>query len=510
MLLARAAITTVKPFQNNYFHTASKSLSQCEPIVADLFTPKVHSSTPAEMAQATVLNALYKSTIPQDQYDSLLQAKRSLIVPLGNINGREIQGFRVLHSNNLGPGKGGLRFHPNMDISTGQSLATWMSLKCALAGLPFGGAKGGINFPQGTSPAQRKQFTEQFTAELISKNALGPYEDVPAPDVGTGPQEMKWIKNTYAAITNDPNSSAVITGKSIQDGGLLGRSPATGNGVVHSLKLLLELKGETLQSKSVAVQGFGNVGRQTALKLYKLGAKVCCISDAKDAIYCADGLNVPALAAHFDKNYGSFQNFNGLGKVLGRDEILEVKADVMIPAAIGTFKTEQGYQSVWNENSAQHANFEYLIEGANEAVDSQAANLFKNNGVTVMPGMFANSGGVITSFFEYACNILNISMTEPEVEKMMQDYMQHSFACVIELIVKQPNLTFNEAALVVALETIYGARLENQAKSLTIENRVDAGLDQFNQGLMSMREPASIGAVFNSDKFDLSSTAAVG
>ena len=307
-----------------------------------------------------------------------------------------ITGYRVQHNNALGPYKGGLRYHPTVDVDAAKALAMWMTWKTSLAGLPYGGAKGGIQIdPRNYSLAELERITRRFTYALGEN--IGPEHDIPAPDVNTNAQTMAWIADTYMSTKNPSERSKnqhVVTGKPVGSGGLEGRDRATGFGVYHTIKLLHESRGESLQGKTFIVQGFGNVGYWASEFLVNDGAKLIAVQDAHATLYNSKGISVPDLARHTEPRKGSILGFEGAVE-MEPDDFFGLECDFVIPAALGNQITKE---------NAGKIKAKIVAEGANGPTDAEGEKILLEKGVLIIPDILCNSGGVIGSYYEWLQN----------------------------------------------------------------------------------------------------------
>lgn len=307
-----------------------------------------------------------------------------------------ITGYRVQHNNALGPYKGGLRYHPSVDVDAAKALAMWMSWKCSLAGLPYGGAKGGIQIdPRNYSLSELERITRRFTYALGEN--IGPEHDIPAPDVNTNAQTMAWIADTYMSTKSTSERSQnqhVVTGKPIGSGGLEGRDRATGYGVYLTIKLLHESRGESLKGKTFIVQGFGNVGYWTSKFMVEDGAILQAVQDAHATLYKEDGIDVNALFEHSKPRKGSIAGFTGAGEI-DPEDFFGLECDILVPAALGNQITG---------DNAYKIQAKVVAEGANGPTDSEGEKILLEKGITIIPDILCNSGGVIGSYFEWLQN----------------------------------------------------------------------------------------------------------
>ncbi|MEQ1790904.1 MAG: Glu/Leu/Phe/Val dehydrogenase, partial [Nitrospiraceae bacterium] len=319
--------------------------------------------------------------------------QRSLIVsvPVRMDDGRvEVYtGYRVQHDSSRGPTKGGIRYHPDVNLGEVAALAMWMTWKCALADLPYGGAKGGVAVdPKQLSRAELQRLTRRYAAEIFP--LIGPEKDVPAPDVGTDAQVMAWIMDTYSQQVGY-SVPGVVTGKPLSIGGSLGREEATGRGVVYvTIEALRHFKLD-IRNSTVVIQGFGNVGAHTARIMQECGARVIAVSDVNGGIHNASGLNIPELLTRC-KTHGQSLRDTKLGDWLSNDELLQLDCTVLVPAALSEQITER---------NAGKLRCRILAEGANGPTTLEADRILQDQGVFIIPDILANSGGVIVSYFEW-------------------------------------------------------------------------------------------------------------
>ena len=304
------------------------------------------------------------------------------------------EGYRVQHNTTLGPGKGGIRFHPEVNLSEVSALAMLMTMKCSLVGLPLGGAKGGIRLdPSQLSRAEQQALTRRYTMEII--NVIGPEQDIPAPDVGTDGQHMAWMMDTYSMAKGNA-VPGVVTGKPIEIGGSLGRPESTGRGVIYVIEHAIELLKKknlgnfVLKECSAVVHGFGKVGQVAAYELFIRGCKVVAVSDYFGGIYDKNGLNIPEVMKYMAAN----RSLKGYPKaeVITNEQLIGLPVDILIPAAIDGVVTKANMKNV---------KAKIISEGANGPITSEAQHYLESQGVTIIPDILANAGGVIVSYFEW-------------------------------------------------------------------------------------------------------------
>ena len=364
---------------------------------------------------------------------------------------KTFEGYRVQHSTTLGPGKGGIRFHPEVNLSEVSALAMLMTMKCSLVGLPLGGAKGGVRVdPAQLSRAEHQSLTRRFTMEIISM--IGPEQDVPAPDIGTDSQHMAWMMDTYS-MAKGYAVPGVVTGKPVEIGGSLGRPESTGRGVVYVIEHAIELlnkRGEhkfILKNCTAAVNGFGKVGAVAALELAMRGCKVVAVSDYFGGLYDKNGLDVPAVIAYMNTN----RTLNGYpnAQVITNEELFALPVDILIPAAIDGVITKANMKNV---------KAKIISEGANGPITSEAQTYLENNGVFVIPDILANAGGVIVSYFEWVQGLQQFFWNEREVNEKLAEIMLLAFNRVA-VSAEKYKCGMKTAALISSVERLSKAML---------------------------------------------------
>ena len=366
--------------------------------------------------------------LEHDIHERLRYPRRALVVsvPVLMDDGktRVFQGYRVHHSTVLGPTKGGLRYAPDVNLGEVTALAMLMSWKCALVGLPYGGAKGGVRCtPRELSKRELEHLTRRYTTEIML--LIGPDLDIPAPDLGTDEQTMAWMMDTYS-MTQGKSVPGVVTGKPLIVGGSAGRREATGRGIVYALYQATRRLGQNLQGLRVVVQGFGNVGSVAARLLWREGCLVVGVSDVKGGIWNPRGLDIRDLEAHVAES-GSVAGFPDT-EPLTNTEILEQPCDILLPAAIG---------SQIREDNADRVKATIVAEGANGPTTPEADAILRDRGVTVIPDILANAGGVIVSYFEWVQGLQYYFWRESEIVSRLQEVMSRAFNRVWALGAKE-------------------------------------------------------------------------
>ena len=384
----------------------------------------------------------------------LSQPKNELIInfPVRMDNGeyRMFKGYRVQHSNILGPYKGGIRYHEMVSLDEVKALASWMTYKCALHDIPFGGGKGGIKFmPRSHSQAELERITRRFTHALGSN--IGPEYDIPAPDVGTNGQIMVWMMDTYMNLQGATDKNAnrrVVTGKTITAGGSYGRETATGQGIVHCITEWARDRRFELNGASFTVQGFGNVGSHASKILARTGATLTATGDYKGYIFNGDGINPFKLSEYVSKT-GSVAGYPG-AKAISRADFFATPADIFIPAAL---ELEIGAPE------ARALKVKLIVEGANGPTETAAEPILHERGIDLIPDILANSGGVVVSYYEWLQNKRSERWDLEEVEERLAKRMKRTFLAVTEYAA-QKKCDWRMAAMGIALDRINKAYAE--------------------------------------------------
>lgn len=409
-----------------------------------------HSYDPYTNVTDIMTEAMKLGRIDQSMFEILKNPQREtkvyLPVEMDDGTVKVFEGYRVQHSNIRGPFKGGIRYHQNCDLNEVKALATWMTLKCAVADIPYGGAKGGVKVdPHTLSPRELRRLTRRYTFAIAP--IIGADTDIPAPDVNTSPQTMAWVLDTYSQLKGHPCPGAV-TGKPVELGGSRGRNSATGRGVVISTKLLLALNGRPLAGTTVAVQGMGNVGANAARIFCHRGVKVVAISDISGGLFCGDGLDIDAISVFLEKEGALLKDYNAPGiKHITNDEVLTCKCDVLVPAAL---------ENQITADNAGKLNCAYIVEAANGPTTEEADEILAKRGITLIPDIFANSGGVIVSYFEWVQNIQELTWDRSQVNEMLEKLMTKSFQTILDAK-EECHCSFRMAAYIVALRKLVTA-----------------------------------------------------
>lgn len=378
------------------------------------------SSSMLHLAQQQFLKAAYIVGLDDNIRQRLLFPERAQIAALpfkrdGAGNVETVFAYRVQHVLTMGPTKGGIRYHPDVNLGEVAALAMWMTWKCALAKLPFGGAKGGVRVdPSALSPGELEGLTRRYTSQFI--DIIGPDKDIPAPDMGTDAQVMAWIMDTYSEHVGHSVPS-VVTGKPIVLGGSLGRNEATGRGLVYLIEELCRQISLNPRGARAVVQGFGNVGAHAATFLANNGTKVIAVSDVSTAIYNANGLPIDKLKDHV-REHRLFWNCP-LGERISNNELLELECDILAPCALQNQITAQ---------NAGRINCRILAEGANGPTTLEADEILKERGILLLPDILANAGGVVVSYFEWVQGLQNLMWPLEQINERMRVILSDALA----------------------------------------------------------------------------------
>ena len=381
--------------------------------------PESHlRENPFLLAQQQLRNVADTFGIDDRLVEVLQQCKKSVEVSIptsmddGSV--RAFEGYRVIHNNARGPSKGGIRYHPDVTQDEVKALAMWMTWKCSLMGLPFGGAKGGVVCdPKSMSSRELERMTRRYTSEII--NEIGPEKDIPAPDVGTNAQTMAWIFDTYS-MNKGHSVLGVVTGKPLTIGGSLGREEATARGATFCLESALGKRGGSMQGLRVAVQGFGNVGAYFAKFIAEQGATVVAISDTSGGLYNPNGVDIAAAFVH-KRGGGAISELKG-GERITNDELIALDCDVFAPCAL---------EQVVNDANADQVKAKLIVEGSNGPLTPAADEILEGNGVLILPDVLANAGGVVVSYFEWVQGLQEYFWKEDEVNARLNSIITRAF-----------------------------------------------------------------------------------
>jgi len=407
--------------------------------------PIVDKENPFEAMMSRFHTASQILGLEDEVYNVLKSPAKQVIVSLpvtmddGSI--KVFEGYRVIHSTILGPSKGGIRFDPHVNLDEVKALAAWMTWKCAVVDIPYGGGKGGVACnPREMSAGEIERLMRSYTQAMMG--VFGPDQDIPAPDMGTGPREMAWLMDQYSR-NKGMTVSAVVTGKPIVMGGSLGRTEATGRGVMVSALAAMEKLKINPYKATCSVQGFGNVGSWASRLLAERGLKVVAISDISGAYYNENGIDIDAAAAYRDKNKGSLDGYAEVEKIPGAD-LLTLPVDVLVPAAT---------EDVITGSNAGKIQAKLIVEGANGPTSSKADSIIYEKGISVVPDILANAGGVTVSYFEWVQNRLGYKWTAERVNRRSDRIMKDAFTNVYDTSV-QYKVSLRIAAYIVAIDKV--------------------------------------------------------
>jgi len=372
--------------------------------------------------------AAYITGLQRGLMEDFVTPKRSISVcfpvELDDGSVRTFHGYRVLHNTVLGPGKGGLRYHPKVNLDEVTALAALMTWKCALVDVPFGGAKGGVTCdPKKLSIAETRRITRRFISELGDN--LGPYTDIPAPDMYTNQQTMAWVYDTYHMFHPGTNSRPVVTGKPLELGGSFGREQATARGCLYATERFLQCDGQldirSIEGTRVAIQGYGEVGAVAAQLFETAGARIIAVSDSQGGIFEAGGLDLEKVDAH-KKDVGTVVGLPDT-QTITNDELLTIDCDILIPAALGA--------QIRGDN-AEQVLARLVVEGANGPLTPLADEILQRRGIRVLPDILVNAGGVVVSYFEWAQNIANEQWSLETINERLRYKMHHAVDSILD------------------------------------------------------------------------------
>ncbi len=402
------------------------------------------------LAQEQFLKAATIMNLDENIRDRLMFPQRTLMVsfPTRRDDYTEVEtvfGYRVQHVLTMGPTKGGIRYHEEVNLGEVSALAMWMTWKCSLMGLPFGGAKGGVRInPSLLSSPELQRLTRRFTMEIITM--IGPDKDIPAPDMGTNEQVMSWIMDTYSQQVGFPVPE-IVTGKPVVLGGSLGRDAATGRGLVYLIIEAARFMNLDLASSTAVVQGFGNVGINTAKCLIENGVEIIAVSDVSGGLYNPDGLSVSALHQYVDQN-GSLDGCT-LGERVSNAELLELECDILVPAAL---------QNQITADNAERIKCKLLAEGANGPTTLEADEILDQRGIFVLPDILGNAGGVTVSYFEWVQGTQNITWSLEEINNRLHLILTKAFEKTL-MRSQRDNINMRTAALIEGIDRVAAAKL---------------------------------------------------
>ena len=387
---------------------------------------------------------------PQD-YEAIKHPERELqvAIPVTMDDGtvKVFDGYRVQHSTSRGPAKGGIRYHHQVNKDEVKALAAWMTFKCAVVNIPYGGAKGGIVVdPSKLSKNELRQLTRRFTAMILP--IIGPEKDIPAPDVGTNPEIMGWIMDTYSMMKGY-TIPGVVTGKPVQIGGAPGRNEATGRGVTITTKNILAKHGiSSLKDVTVVIQGLGNVGGIAAKLMHEEGAKILAVSDVTGGVYNPKGLDIPAIYAHA-KSGKLLDTYNAEGmERIDNKRLLSLECTLLVPAAL---------ENQINKDNANDIKAKFIVEAANGPTTADADPILEKRGIVLVPDILANAGGVVVSYFEWVQNIQSMAWDEKHNNEKLAEIMNRAFTEVWD-ITQDKKVTLRTGAYLIAVKRVVEAK----------------------------------------------------
>ena len=407
---------------------------------------------PYDNVQAVVKNAAAILGYSHDDYEAVLYPERELKVSIpvrmddGSVHCFE--GYRVQHSTSRGPAKGGIRYHQNVNIDEVKALAAWMTFKCAVVNIPYGGGKGGIICdPSKLSENELSNLTRRFTAMIAP--IIGPDQDIPAPDVGTNAEVMGWIMDTYSMLKGHC-VPGVVTGKPLELGGALGRHEATGRGVMLTTLNILNALDIPVEGSTAVIQGMGNVGSISAKLIHNAGLKVIAVSDVSCGIYNPEGLNIPEIIEYLSAKKGNLlKDYSADGvSYITNEELLELKTTVLVPAAL---------ENQINAKNAEKIQAQVIVEGANGPTTVEADEILQKRGIVLVPDILANAGGVVVSYFEWVQNIQSVSWSEEYVNEHLKTIMDQAFQAVWD-IAHEKGTTLRTGAYLIAVKRVVDAK----------------------------------------------------
>lgn len=408
---------------------------------------------PYEQVKNTIKDTARIMGLDESEYIALMHPERELAVSLpvkmddGTI--KVFKGYRVQHSSLKGPCKGGIRYHQDVNLEEVKALAAWMTFKCAVVNIPYGGGKGGIEVnPAKLSDKELESLTRRYTAAILP--LIGPEKDIPAPDVNTNSTVMGWIMDTYSTFAGY-TVPGVVTGKPIDIGGSLGRSGATGRGVMFMTREIMHRLGKPLIGAKVAIQGFGKVGSMAAKLLEKEGAKIVAVSDVSTGLYNEDGFIAEELIEYVADGGRArlFKDYkNKKAKMITNEELLELEVDILIPAAT---------ENQITEDIANKIRAGIIVEGANGPTTIEADKILQSKGITVVPDILSNAGGVIVSYFEWVQNIQSLMWDEEEINRAQEKIMIRAFNAVWNCA-RDKDVSLRKGAYIVAIDRLVRAK----------------------------------------------------
>ncbi|MDW8235886.1 MAG: Glu/Leu/Phe/Val dehydrogenase [Bacteroidia bacterium] len=429
--------------------TVEQAPAPAEPKKETPVSPAVHPSDPYASMLSRFYAAAERLNLSSEEIEELSRPSEIHIayLPVAMDDGRVriFESYRVIHSRALGPGKGGIRYAPEVNMREVMALAAWMTWKCAVVNIPYGGAKGGITCePKKMSVGELERLTRAYTRAM--SEVFGPDKDIPAPDMGTSAREMAWIVDEYSRLNRGNYIPAVVTGKPLELGGSKGRVEATGRGVTTVVLQALERMGKRPEGLTAAVQGFGNVGSITAKYLSQNGIRVVAISDKSGGFYNENGILIHQAIQYRDNHGGVLEGFKG-GDRITNEQLLTLDVDILVPAALEDQITAR---------NAPHIKAWLIAEGANGPTTAEADPILNEKGITVIPDILANAGGVIVSYYEWVQNRRGHYYTENEVRERADNTIKQAFDEVFSRAASL-RVSLREAAYLIAVERVVRA-----------------------------------------------------
>jgi len=402
---------------------------------------------PFKIVQKQIKEACDKLGYDDSVYELLKEPERVMTVhiPVKMDDGtiKTFTGFRSQHNTAVGPAKGGVRFHPDVNLDEVKALSTWMTFKCSVVGIPYGGAKGGIKVnPKELSEGELERLSRAYFRAIAP--IIGPEKDIPAPDVYTNPQIMSWFMDEFSKLKGY-NTPGVVTGKPIELGGSKGRDKATAQGCTYTIREAAKRIGLDLKGATVAIQGYGNAGSFSAILLNELGCKIVAVNDSKGGAYSEEGIDPYAILKHKQET-GSVKGFEGTEEISGKD-LLELDVDILVPAALENVITSQ---------NAANIKAKIIGEAANGPTTPEADKVLYEKGILVIPDILANAGGVTVSYFEWVQNLMNYYWTEEEVLQRLEKIMVDAFSRVYNMH-EEYKVDMRTAAYMVSIKTVTDA-----------------------------------------------------
>ena len=376
------------------------------------------------------------------------ELKVSVPVVMDDGSTRVFEGYRIQHSTSRGPAKGGIRFHPAVNNDEVKALAAWMTFKCAVVNIPYGGGKGGVVCdPHELSERELRAITRRFTAAIMP--LIGPDQDIPAPDVGSNAAVMGWMMDTYSMLKGHC-VPGVVTGKPLELGGALGRHEATGRGVMLTTLNILNALDIPVEGSTAVIQGMGNVGSISAKLIHNAGLKVIAVSDVSCGIYNPEGLNIPEIIEYLSAKKGNLlKDYSADGvSYITNEELLELKTTVLVPAAL---------ENQINAKNAEKIQAQVIVEGANGPTTVEADEILQKRGIVLVPDILANAGGVVVSYFEWVQNIQSVSWSEEYVNEHLKTIMDQAFQAVWD-IAHEKDTTLRTGAYLIAVKRVVDAK----------------------------------------------------